>query len=434
MKILLVEDSATLRHAHQSFLEKAGHSVMLAESGEHALQAIELNPIDMVIMDVEMPGLNGFETTRLMREWLGDYWIPIIFVTGISDDESFRIGIEAGGDDYLIKPVSPIILKAKIKAMERIIEMRDQLRKLNADLETLSRKDSLTQVYNRRSFEEFSQQQWLVANRNCLPLSVLMIDIDHFKQFNDFYGHPAGDSCLVQVAKTIEKNICRPTDMLARYGGEEFIVLLPDTDEEGAIHVANTVRHEIESLHIKHQPSPTSRWVTVSIGISMGMGAGVGFSEQKATRSLNEIISCADKALYKSKHDGRNRITSENYFPLKNLLIVDSNPISITQLRKELEGHCQLITVDSEEDCLDLAISLQPELILINPDTPEVNGSGICKKLQTLTPTQHIPTVLFSSEPRKENMKQHTELLYPPFNRSNLLEVINKKSTALQDG
>ena len=159
MQILLVEDSATLRHAMSEYIRAAGHEALVAQSGEEALQMIEHTPFDLIIMDVEMPGLNGFETTRLMREWLGEHWIPIIFVTGKTDDASVEEGIEAGGDDYLSKPVSPIILKAKIRAMQRIVDMRNQLSEMNEALEQLSQRDSLTQLYNRRTFNDIAKQQ-----------------------------------------------------------------------------------------------------------------------------------------------------------------------------------------------------------------------------------------------------------------------------------
>lgn len=189
MKILLVEDSATLRHAMSHFVRTAGHEPVIAKSGEEALQIIEQTAVDLIIMDVEMPGLDGFETTRLIREWLGDHWIPIIFVTGMSEDESLEEGIDAGGDDYLVKPVSQMIISAKIRAMERITDMRNQLATLNRELKVLSQRDGLTHLYNRRTFEELAEKQWKIATRNKAPLAVLLLDIDHFKQYNDYYGH-----------------------------------------------------------------------------------------------------------------------------------------------------------------------------------------------------------------------------------------------------
>ncbi|WP_286876163.1 diguanylate cyclase, partial [Marinimicrobium sp. UBA4509] len=233
MKILLVEDSATLRHAMSQYISEAGHTPLIARSGEEALQLLEDTPVDLIIMDVEMPGLNGFETTRLIREWLGGHWVPIIFVTGKNEDESYREGIEAGGDDYLIKPVSPVIIKAKIRAMARIAEMRDQLNQLNAELEALSQLDSLTQILNRRTFNDQANQHWRLAVRHQTPTSVLMIDVDHFKPYNDHYGHPAGDRCLKQITQAIKGCLQRPSDLLGRYGGEEFIALLPETDLAG---------------------------------------------------------------------------------------------------------------------------------------------------------------------------------------------------------
>src|SRR5690606_337231 len=209
MKILIVEDSATLRHAMSQYITDAGHTPLITQIGEVPLQLLEDTSVNMIIMDVEMPGLNGFETTRLIREWLGGHWIPIIFVTGLNEDESYREGIEAGGDDYLIKPVSYMIFKAKIRAMERIAEMRDQLNRLNAELESLSKLDGLTQILNRRTFNELAQQQWLAAARKQQPVSVLMIDVDHFKLYNDHYGHPAGDACLKKVTEAIKSCLHR---------------------------------------------------------------------------------------------------------------------------------------------------------------------------------------------------------------------------------
>ena len=258
MKVLLVEDSATLRHAMCQQIQKAGHETVVAESGEQALQLVETTPVDLVIMDVEMPGLDGFETTRLMRESFGNHWVPIIFITGMSDEASFHEGIEAGGDDYLIKPVTPVILRAKIRALERIADMRDQLHRLNEELKTLSQRDGLTGLFNRRTFEEKAIEQQVA--------SILMIDVDHFKAYNDCHGHLAGDRCLKEVATSLAQVIRRPADLLARYGGEEFVVMLPHTDLEGARIVAETLRRSIRALGLPNRGIGSDSTVTVSIG------------------------------------------------------------------------------------------------------------------------------------------------------------------------
>ena len=316
MNILLVEDSATLRCAMTAYILNAGHQALVAESGERALQIIEESVVDLIIMDVEMPGLNGFETTRLIRKWLKGFWLPIIFVTGKNDEQSYTEGIAAGGDDYLIKPISSVILKAKIHAMERIIEMRDKLSQLNDELEKLSQTDSLTQVYNRRAFDNIAQKNWLVAARRHSSISVLMLDVDHFKLYNDHYGHPAGDNCLVQVSAAMRNSLLRPEDALGRYGGEEFIVILPDTDRHGAEQLASTICHNIEALQIEHKRSSTSAVVSISVG-----GATCNNTMDS---SLEELIKLADQALYKSKQTGRNRVTVEDMRAPKTLLIVDT--------------------------------------------------------------------------------------------------------------
>src|SRR5690606_175176 len=178
------------------------------------------------------------------------------------------------------------------------LEMRDQLNQLNAELEALSQLDSLTQIYNRRTFNELAQQQWLVAARQQQPISALMIDVDHFKLFNDHYGHPAGDACLKKITQAIKNCLHRPLDILGRYGGEEFIVLLPETDSIGAFQVAGTITRAVEAMAVRHEVSPTCNVATVSIG-----GATC---TRSAGHSLEDLIKSADRALYKAKHSGRN--------------------------------------------------------------------------------------------------------------------------------
>ena len=390
MKILLVEDSATLRYAMRNYIIEAGHTPLIAQSGEEALQMLETTPVDMIIMDVEMPGLNGFETTRLIREWLGGHWIPIIFVTGLNEDESYREGIEAGGDDYLIKPVSAMIIKAKIRAMERITEMRDQLNQLNAELEALSQLDSLTQTYNRRTFNEMAQQQWLLAARQQTSISVLMIDVDHFKLYNDHYGHPAGDTCLKKITQAIRDCLNRPYDLLGRYGGEEFIVLLPETDCLGALSVADAINARMEHIGLRHEVSPTRHHVTVSIG-----GASCA---QTLSYSLEELIKRADRALYKAKHSGRNRSLVDDIAVHKTILVVEQDTQATKTLMQMLTPQYNILYTETAEEALDICLDIHPEAIILDANIADENDERLCRQLSRNPKTNGIPIVLISDQ------------------------------------
>ncbi len=405
MKVLLVEDSATLRHAHIKYIEQAGHTPVAVSSGEEALQLIDNTPIDMVIMDVDMPGLNGFETTRLMREWLADHWVPIIFVTGRNDDESLREGIEAGGDDYLIKPVSPVILNAKIAAMQRIMEMRDELHTLNLELENISQKDALTKLYNRRAFNDFGEKQWMQCHREQVPVSVLMIDIDHFKHFNDIYGHPVGDECLVQVSDAMRQCVHRPNDILARYGGEEFVVLLPGTDRQGAKRVANAIREAIEALDIENSGSTTSRRVTASIGCAT--------TRHTKDKTVADLVQCGDRALYRAKRQGRNRVVVDELSLVSNILVADSDANTVDFINQQMAGACQITSADTAEECLELVQLLQPDLIVIDHRIEGMKETALVGQLKNYTHSACIPILLYT-QGRTVDLKRMAKKLGAP--------------------
>ncbi len=390
MKILLVEDSATLRHAMRNYITEAGHTPLIARSGEEALQLLENTPVDMIIMDVEMPGLNGFETTRFIREWLAGHWIPIIFVTGLNEDEGYREGIDAGGDDYLIKPVSSMIIKAKIRAMERIVDMRDQLNRLNAELEAISQLDSLTQIYNRRTFNELALQQWGLANRQQYSISALMIDVDHFKLYNDHYGHPAGDTCLKKITQAIKSCLLRLSDLLGRYGGEEFIVLLPDSDTLGALRVAESIQEAIRQAQIKHEKSSTSDFVTVSIG---------GATCLRTTgHDLEELVKGADRALYKVKRAGRNRALVDEVARHKTVLIADSNSESVRHFSAMLQQHFNIVSCESREECMEIALDIHPDLILLGTTIADSEDHTLCRQLANNSKTNTIPVAVLMGD------------------------------------
>ncbi len=298
MRVLLVEDDRAVMMVTSKYIESFGFEVIPAYDGETALEIFDPNTIDLVFMDYILPGIDGFETTRQLRETHSDEWFPIIFLTSSKGDEHLAKGLAAGGDDYLYKPVSPVVLEAKIKAMARIVKMQKDLLTVNKKMERLSFLDGLTEVYNRRGFDRSLGNEWRRMHRDENTLSLLMIDVDYFKKYNDLYGHQAGDDCLKTIAKTLDENTFRPVDIVARYGGEEFAVLLPGTDAKGAKQTADRLVKCIEAENIEHKDSETSPYVTISIGIAQ--------SSKRGNNNTEKLIQAADKGLYMAKSQGKN--------------------------------------------------------------------------------------------------------------------------------
>jgi diguanylate cyclase (GGDEF)-like protein len=260
----------------------------------------------LVLIDVVMPVMDGYESARHMRETGADEWVPIIFLSSKEADQDLDRAIEAGGDDYLVKPVSFVVLNAKIRALQRLesmrtkqLEMSRDLASANRELEKLSRQDGLTGIANRRYFDSYLVSELRRGARERQSLSLILSDVDHFKAFNDCYGHQAGDDCLRRVAAALSSAGRRPADLAARYGGEEFAMVLPGTVIEGAVDVAQAVSRVIEGLAIPHARSAVSPKVTLSQGI-------VALTPEKETSS-EDLIKRADQALYLAKQQGRNR-------------------------------------------------------------------------------------------------------------------------------
>jgi diguanylate cyclase (GGDEF)-like protein len=306
MNILVVDDSPTIRAALKSLLERMGHSVAEASEGKQALQMYRENRPGLVLIDVVMPVMDGYEAARHMRETSAEEWVPIIFLSSKEADQDLDRAIEAGGDDYLVKPVSFVVLNAKIRALQRIesmrakqLEMSRDLAAANRELEKLSRLDGLTGIANRRYFDSYLLTEVRRGARERQPLSLILLDVDHFKAFNDCYGHQVGDDCLRRVAAALSSAGRRPADLPARYGGEEFAIVLPATALEGAVDVAKAVARVIGGLAIPHARSAVDPNVTLSQGI-------VSLVPEKETSS-EDLIERADQALYQAKQQGRNR-------------------------------------------------------------------------------------------------------------------------------
>ena len=303
MKVLVADDSLTNLMIVRKHIETAGHEVTAVEDGLQAVKMFnELKP-DLVILDVMMPNMDGFEAATRIRALCDrqNIWIPIIFLSAMNQDEDLAKGIESGGDDYLTKPISRIVLNAKLKAMERIAQMRQELAQVNHELRQLSEVDGLTGIANRRRFNDYFEREFRRACRENSDLSLLILDVDNFKLFNDHYGHQAGDDCLQQIASEVAGKLKRPADLLARYGGEEFVAVLPNTPVGGAQFVANTLVKAVENLQIIHATSSTGPVVTISIGYAT--------LNTRCVDNLNSktFIEYADKALYQAKSSGRNQ-------------------------------------------------------------------------------------------------------------------------------
>lgn len=309
MKILLVEDVRAVAALMMARLASFGHDVIVAENGQEALDKYRESPPDLVLMDIELPVMNGFEATHqirsfeAMQKWA---WTPIVFLTVSDSPENLVMAIEAGADDYLIKGVSEEVLNAKMKAMARIAAMRQLLAVANIKLEQQASRDGLTGLYNRRYMDLNVDHAWAEAKRKDAPFAILMLDVDNFKKYNDHYGHLTGDDCLRTVAEIIEAEVIKSnseglTDFAfaARYGGEEFAVVIPGASVAAYNNCAVNILEAVRNLNIPHEHNEGWNIVTVSIG---------GCRRAKASGPVAAMFRDADAALYRAKENGRNRI------------------------------------------------------------------------------------------------------------------------------
>ncbi len=309
LTILLVDDDSAVRGAVASWLDAAGHRVLEAHDAHWGLELFERHHPDLALLDVAMPGHDGFWLARQLREREAGHWTPIVFLSGLSQDHDLALGLESGADDYLFKPVSPIVLASKLRAMRRLmamqsrlIDMSEQLRVNNARLQRLSEHDALTDLLNRRGFDEQLNLALDAARRSRLPLTLMLCDLDHFKAYNDQFGHAAGDVCLRRSAQLLRDLCRRPTDHGARYGGEEFALILPNTPKSGAMMLARTVRRVFETAAMPHPGSAVAPHVTLSGGITTCV--------PDESTTIEGMLMRADEALYVAKAKGRNRFFS----------------------------------------------------------------------------------------------------------------------------
>jgi len=321
--ILVIDDTQINLTLLTKMLSNQGYKIRVAPSGMLALKSVQLNPPDLILLDISMPEMDGFSVCENLKANKITRDIPVIFLTA-SDEVLDKVkAFNLGGVDYITKPFNSVEVLARIEnqlrlrqlqleliekhvRLEQEIKQRQQveyeLKKANLELEKQVNLDGLTQVFNRRQFNQSITQEWRRALREKQPLSLILCDVDFFKLYNDTYGHLMGDDCLRAVAKAISDCVKRAGDLVARYGGEEFAVILPNTNGEGAVHIAETIREQIHKFQIPHVKSPISETVTLSLGV-----ACVVPTQELSPETL---IKTADQALYQAKKQGRDRFVA----------------------------------------------------------------------------------------------------------------------------
>ena len=326
-KILIVDDRPENLLTLESLLDEPDIDLVRATSGIEALGLTLDHDFALVLLDVQMPGMDGYEVAELMRGNKKTRHIPIIFLTAAfrADVQVFK-GYECGAVDYLFKPLDERVFKSKVgvfielfrhkdalrkktreldRKLVELEELQQQLEETNERLRLLSTTDGLTGLLNKRQFDTTFEEEWMRGIRSKSPLSLVLLDIDYFKAYNDTYGHAAGDDCLKKVAMALSDAAKRNADKVARVGGEEFAVLLPGTDSEGAQHVAEQLLEAVSDLAITHLGSSAADHITTSIGIST-MVPDQGFVQR-------DLLEAADHGLYQAKEKGRNRCCFERY-------------------------------------------------------------------------------------------------------------------------
>ncbi len=303
-RILVIDDDIVVRAKVSELLVQDGFEVILATNGNQGITAYQTYHPDLILVDAVMPILDGFDFCEQLKN-LGERLTPILMITSLDDDESVDRAFASGATDYLTKPVNLAILRQRVRNLIRqshlIKNQLTELQQANQNLRLLANLDSLTKLANRRGFDNYIQTEWERMHIIKAPLSLIMCDVDFFKNYNDKYLHSHGDKCLMKVAIAMRNVVRRNGDLVARYGGEEFAIVLPNTDAFGAVAVAENIRSAVKDLQIIHEASAVCDYVTISVGVST--------ITPNPNNNFPLLIHAADRALYQSKSQGRDRVT-----------------------------------------------------------------------------------------------------------------------------
>ncbi len=298
--ILIIEDSRTQAMQLQFIVEELGYGTVVAQNGMQGLELLQKGFSPIVITDWMMPEMDGFQFCQTVRQQNFPGYVYIIILTAKDTKNDIITGLEAGADDYLIKPVDKAELAARLNTAKRIITLEHSLRKRNEEIALLSVTDPLTKIYNRRYLNEHLPAALAYTSRYNHPLSLMIADIDFFKGINDRYGHLTGDRVLEAFARSLKQCIREDLDWMARYGGEEFVIVLPETNVSGAHNAAERYRRRIAETALLTEPEPIS--ITASFGVASFYPSGDG-----RQITPDALIEAADQCLYRAKKEGRNR-------------------------------------------------------------------------------------------------------------------------------
>ncbi|RAK06364.1 response regulator receiver modulated diguanylate cyclase [Halanaerobium saccharolyticum] len=329
INILVVDDDRDMRKLLENYLKRLEvEQIHFTDTAQKTYQLLNLNDlktdpsVDLIILDIILGEENGIKICKKIKSNPAYQEVPIIMITAQKESGYLKDAFAAGAMDYLKKPIkkiefmarinSAIILrketKARIAREKELLKLSEELKKANQKLEKMALVDGLTGISNRRLFDKTIKKELKRARRKNNDLSLIMIDIDNFKEYNDTYGHQQGDQCLKEVASVLDKKTKRAADFAARYGGEEFAVILPDTAKDGALKIAEDIRKGIMDLKIEHKNSNTSEYVTVSLGVS-----SIKAEKEIDQHLIRSLIEQADQALYQAKENGKNQIVYKNF-------------------------------------------------------------------------------------------------------------------------
>ncbi len=297
--ILVVDDTRDNLRLLNNILTGQGYLVRPVSLGDRAIAAARSKPPDLVLLDIMMPEMDGYAVCNALKADERTCDIPVIFISALNETLDKVKGFSVGAVDFITKPFQPEEVLVRVNTHLTIRHLQQELEARNRELARQANIDGLTQIANRRCFDSSLEQEWQRLTREQQPLSLIFLDIDHFKLYNDHYGHQAGDECLKQTARVFDRVAQRPADLAARYGGEEFVMLLPNTDEQGAEHIAKEIQKAIAQLRIPHEPSPVSSCVTCSMGIACMI--------PNQAVSVEKFIASADETMYRAKAQGRNQ-------------------------------------------------------------------------------------------------------------------------------